>query len=128
MLVLAGLVWLAAAAPRPIPPREIRVAERRDPLEQVDALAHAYQQVGATRTVVARLLHGVRARVHRGSATARRQSDDAFLALVEARDPTVHADVALIRGALRESVTPRELPDIGGALLRVEHSLTTSDA
>ena len=127
-LALAGLVWLAAAAPRPIPPREIRVAERRDPLEQVDALAHAYQQVGATRTVVARLLHGVRARVHRGSATARLQSDDTFLALVEARDPTLHADVALIRGALRESVTPRELPDIGGALLRVEHSLTTSDA
>ena len=102
--------------------------ERRDPLEQVDALAHAYQQVGATRTIVARLLHGVRARVHRGSATARLQSDDRFLADVEARDPSLRADVARIRVALREPVTPRELPDIGGALLRLEHSLTTSDA
>ena len=127
-LAVAGLVWLAAVAPRPIPPKETRGVERRDPLEQVDALAHAYQQVGATRTIVARLLHGVRTRVHGGSATARLRSDDTFLADVEAGDPSMHADVALIRGALREPVTPRELPDIGGALLRLEHSLTTSDA
>ncbi|MCY7379183.1 MAG: hypothetical protein LH467_07600 [Gemmatimonadaceae bacterium] len=127
-MVIAGLVWLAAAAPRPIPPRETRLLERRDPLEQVDALAHAYQQVGATRTIVARLLHGVRTRVQRGSATARLKPDDAFLADALARRPDMQADVALIRGALREPVTARELPDVGGALHRLELSLTTTDA
>ena len=127
-LMIAGLVWLAAVAPRPIPPREAPVLERRDPLEQVDALAHAYQQVGATRTIVARLLHGVRARVHRGSATARLQSDDAFLADALDRRPSVQHDVALIRRALREPLPARDLPDVGGALHRLELSLTTSDA
>ena len=127
-LMVAGLVWLAAVAPRPIPPREARVPERRDPLEQVDALAHAYQQVGATRTMVARLLHGVRARVHPGSAVARLQSDDAFLADALIRHPSIQNDVALIRSALREPIPARDLPDVGGALHRLELSLTTSDA
>ncbi len=125
---IAGLVWLAAVAPRPLPPRDTGVVERRDPLEQVEALAHAYQQVGATRTIVTRLLHGLRERVHRGSATARRHSDDTFLADVEASDPSLRGDIALIRRALREPVTPGELPDIGGALRRLEHSLSISDA
>lgn len=127
-MMIAGLVWLAAVATRPIPPRATSVAERRDPLEQVDALAHAYQQVGATRTIVARLLHGLRARVHRGSPTAQLRSDDAFLTDVEAGDGSMHGDIAVIRRALREPVTPRELPDVGGALHRLEHSLTNHDA
>ena len=126
--MIAGLVWLAAAAQRPIPPRETSVVERRDPLEQANALAHAYQQVGATRTIVARLLHGVRGRVHRGSATAQLRSDDAFLTDVEAGDASLHGDIALIRRALREPLTPRELPVVGGALHRLEHSLTNYDA
>ncbi|MEO8622542.1 MAG: DUF4350 domain-containing protein, partial [bacterium] len=66
MCVLAAIVLLLAVAPRPVRPREIVRIERRDPLEQVDALAHAYEQVRATRTITARLLRGLRWRVERG--------------------------------------------------------------
>ena len=41
-LAVAGLVLLAAAAPRPLPPVDPERIARRDPLEQGDALAHAY--------------------------------------------------------------------------------------
>lgn len=127
-LVAAGLLLLAASAPRPLPPRDAERVERRDPLEQVDALAHAYQQVGATRTITSRLLHGVRSRVDHGSPTARLRTDDAFLAAVEASAPSRDPDVAVIRRALREPVAARDLEDVGAALRRIEESLTTASA
>jgi hypothetical protein len=100
--------------------------ERRDPLEQIDALAHAYEQVRATRTVTARLVHGLRSRVERGWSAARARPDDDFLADVERQVPALAADVALVRRALVENVPERSLPELGAALQRIEHSLSTS--
>jgi len=128
LLAVAGLVLLFAAAPRALPPVDAERVERRDPLEQVDALAHAYEQVGATRTMVARLLRGVRARAERGSPAARQRGDDAFLAAAAADDPALRDDVARIRHALREPVSSRDLPEVGAALRRLEASLMTTRA
>jgi hypothetical protein len=125
-LTLAGLVLLASAAPRPLPPVDPPSIERRDPLEQVDALAHAYEQVGATRTMALRLLRGVRSRTDGGSPTARSRSDEEFLAAAASADATVADDVALVRRALREPVGTHELSEVGGALRRIEVSLTTT--
>ena len=123
--VLAALVLLMAAAPRALPPVDLARIERRDPREQVDALAHAYEQVQATRTITARLLHGVRRRVEPGGTRAGR-TDDAFLASVALRAPQLQDDVETVRHALGETVSNRELPKVGEALSRIEHSLTTS--
>jgi len=128
VLAFAGLVLLAAAAPRPLPPVDVERVERRDPLEQVDALAHAYEQVAATRTIVSRLLRGVRTRAERGSPAARLRSDDAFLAGAVANDASLRDDVALIQRALREPVTSRDLPQVGDALRRLDESLMTTRA
>jgi hypothetical protein len=126
VLAIAGVVLLLAAAPRPLPPRDREMIERRDPLEQVDALAHAYEQVGASRTAVARLLRGMRARL--GESTTRHVSDDAFLAAALDAVPSRADDVTLIRRALRERVPARDLPGVAAALHRLEESLTTTTA
>jgi hypothetical protein len=125
-LGLAALVLILALAPRPLPPPARPRAERRDPLEQVDALAHAYQQVGATRTATVRLLHGVRSRVEHASGARRTQGDDAFLHQVLAADPARASDVALVRRALQPGDDRTSLPDVGAALRRIEASLTTT--
>jgi hypothetical protein len=127
-IAVAGLVVLAAAAPRPLPPVDAERVERRDPLEQVDALAHAYEQVGATRTIVSRLLRGVRGRVEGASALARQRTDDDFLAAAAGGDATLRDDVALVSRALREAVAIRDLPAVGAALRRIEDFLTTTTA
>jgi len=124
--VLAALILLLAVAPRPVPPQEIERIERRDPLEQVDALAHAYEQVRATRTITARLLRGLRWRVERGGAGARARPDDEFLDAAVARAPALDPDVALVRRALLETIADRDLPAVGAALRRIEHTLTTT--
>lgn len=123
--VIASLVLLLVVAPRAIPPADVERIERRDPLEQMDALAHAYEQVHATRTITARLLRGVRRRVERG-AGGRSREDDAFLASVAARAPALAADVATVERGLRTTVSDRELPAIGAALRRIEDTLTTN--
>ena len=128
MVVVAALVLLAASAPRALPPRDAERVERRDPLEQVDALAHAYEQVGATRTIVARLLRGVRSRAEGGSPASRARSDAQFLDGAAAADPALRSDVALIGRALRETVAARDLPEVGAALRRLEDSLMTTRA
>ncbi|PYP80630.1 MAG: hypothetical protein DMD35_04025 [Gemmatimonadetes bacterium] len=125
-IVLAALVLLLAAAPRALPPADLLRVERRDPLEQIDALAHAYEQVRATRTLAARLLRGVRSRVERGWSAARARPDDAFLADAEHQVPSLAADVALVRRALAETLPERSLPELGAAFQRIEHSLATS--
>jgi hypothetical protein len=125
-LALAALVLLLAIGPRALPPVDVIRVERRDPLEQIDALAHAYEQVRATRTLTVRLLHGVRSRVERGWSAARARPDDAFLADVERQVPALAADVAIVRRALAETLPDRSLPELGAALQRIEHSLSTS--
>ena len=127
-LAAAGLVLLLAVGPRALPPRDRETIERRDPLEQVDALAHAYQQVQATRTATARLLRVLRQRVEGAGAFHRARSDEAFLADTARAVPERAADVALIERALRQPVSARELPDVAAALRRLEDSLLAPHA
>jgi hypothetical protein len=125
--LLGGLVLLLALGPRAVPAHEPERVERRSPLEHVGALARAYARVGATRTVTARLLHGVRRRVDRGGkvSRARNTTDGAFLDEAARIAPDRGEDVAIIRRALTTTITPRELESVGGALSRLEHSLET---
>ncbi len=123
--VIAALVLLLALAPRALVPRHAARAERRDPLEQIDALAHAYEQVGATRTAVSRLLAGLRSRRERGGGW-RRLDDDAFLHEVARRAPERGRDVAQVRHALSVPLTSADLTATGAALHRIEHSLTST--
>ena len=127
-LIGAGLVWLLAMGPRAIVPQDNELVERRDPLEQVDALAHAYQQVEATRTATARLLRVLRQRVEGTGTLHRLRSDDDFLADAARAVPELTDDVALIERALREPLPARELPRIAAALRRLEESLLTTHA
>ena len=125
-LSLGALVLLLALAPRALPPADVVRVERRDPLEQIDALAHAYEQVRATRTLAARLLHGVRSRVERGWSPARARPDEEFLAEAVRQVPVLATDVELVRRALAETLPSRSVPELGAALRRIEQSLTTS--
>ena len=124
--VLAALVLLAAAAPRPLPPHDTERVERRDPREQVDALAHAYEQVHATRTITTRLLQGLRRRVERSGSRPAHRSDEAFLDAAAVRAPELQGDVAVVRRALLNTIRDHELRAVGEALGRIEHTLTTS--
>ena len=127
-VAIAGFVLLLAAGPRAIPPRDREMIERRDPLEQVDALAHAYEQVQATRTATARLLKVLRHRVEGTGAFHRARSDEAFLADSARVLPERASDVALIERALREPLPARELPDVAAAMRRLEDSFLTTHA
>jgi hypothetical protein len=98
--------------------------ERRHPLEQIDALAHAYEQVHATRTAAARLLHGLRSRVERGWRPDRSRADEVFLEDTSLRAPALSGDVELVRRALHETLPDRDLPELGAALRRIEQTLT----
>ncbi|MEO8335225.1 MAG: DUF4350 domain-containing protein [bacterium] len=125
LAVVAAIVLLLAVSPRAIKPQHVERVERRDPLEQVDALAHAYEQVRATRTITARLVRGMRWRVERGGSAARARADDVFLDDIAERNPSLSGDVAVVKDALREPVPDRDLPEIGAALRRIEHTLTS---
>jgi hypothetical protein len=127
-VMAAALVLLLAVAPRAIAPVENETIERRDPLEQVDALAHAYEQVGASRTATLRLLRAVRQRVEGPGGIGRSRPDEDFLADAAREDPALDADVALIGRALREPLAERDLPAVGAALRRLEASLTAIHA
>ena len=124
-LALAGLILLLALAPRTVPPRHETRVERRSPLEQVDALARAYAQVGATRTAAARLVRGTRRRTERGLGRDRRtRSDDEWLARIAERHPALADDVALARRALADALPSRTFATLGPALHRIEATLT----
>ena len=125
-IALAALVLLLAVGPRPIPPVDVLRVERRDPLEQIDALAHAYEQVHATRTMTARLLRGVRSRVERTWSDTRARPNEEFLADAAARAPSLAPDVELVRRALDAPIPDRTLPELGAALRRIEQTLTTT--
>jgi len=127
-LAVAGLVLLIAAGPRALPPHDREMIERRDPLEQVDALAHAYEQVQATRTATARLLRVLRQRVEGAGAFHRARSDEVFLVDTARAMPERSTDVALIERALRQPVSARELPEVAAALRRLEDSLLAPHA
>ena len=122
--VLAALVLLLALAPRPLPPQPKGRTERRDPLEQADALARAYQQVDATRTATQRLLRGVRSRTARGAPRGGADADRAFVEQVATSAPERAADVALVLRGLGAQGAAPALADIGAALRRIEDALT----
>lgn len=124
-LAAAGLVLLLALGPRAIVPRARPRAERRDPLEQADALAHAYQQVHATRTASRRLVHGLRGRVEPWTAPGRHRSDEDFLDALADGSPAREADVALVQRALRRPGPDDTLAAVGAALRRLEAALST---
>lgn len=121
-LVMAGLVLLLAAAPRPIVPRDPERVVRRSPLEHADALAHAYAEVEAARTVVSRLVDGLRRRV--GRFVGVNADNDSFLNALATTRPAVGADVRRVQAALHEGASTRELVAVGAALRRIEQFLT----
>jgi hypothetical protein len=127
-LAVAGIVLLISRAPRAIVPVDVERIERRDPLEQVDALSHAYEQVRATRTITARLVRGMRWRVQRAGAGVRSASDAEFLAAAAQRYPAVAADVDLVHHALDTQVDTRGLRNVGAAIHRIEDTLTKTTA
>lgn len=122
--LIAGLLLVLAKAPRPIAPRDPARIARRSPLEHVDALGHAYADVGATRTATARLVSGVRRRA--GRFAGRSGDDDAFLAAVRTRFPALAAPVHLVEDALHRPVSARELVAVGTALGTIEQHLLTT--
>ncbi len=124
--LLAGLLLVLARAPRAIPPRDPARIARRSPLEHVDALGHAYADVGATRTATARLLSGVRRRAERMVVRRGSADDDAFLDAVRTRFPSLGESVDVVRDALRQPVSTRELAAVGTALETIEHHLLTT--
>jgi hypothetical protein len=122
----AALLLLFAAAPRPIVPKESARIARRSPLEHADALAHAYSEVGATRTATARLVEGLRRRAGRVMPAARNAGPLDFLNAIANRNPSLDPKVAVVRRGLDASISPRELVSVGDAIATIERELLTS--
>lgn len=118
----AGLVLLAAVGRRAIAPVGAARIERRSPLEHVGALARAYEQVGATRTVARRLVRGLRRR----HAVGRRTDDAGFLDAVAARRPALATDARRLHAALADDARPSrdDLRALGDAAARLDAHLT----
>lgn len=125
-LLLGCVVLVFAVGARTVPPREEPPPERRSPLEHVDALGRAYEQAGASRTVVERLVRGVRRRLERRGVPLRRSAGDAeFLAWVASRHPARQEDVEVVRRTLVAPASRQELERAGEALSRIEETLST---
>ena len=123
MLALALVFLLLAAATRAIPPRPRRRVERRSPLEHVGALARAYEQVGATRLAVRRLVHGLRRR--HATGTARALDDEAYLRSLVVRHPQLADDVNRTAAALHRNVPPADFLGVGQAIAHIDRTLGT---
>lgn len=125
-LMLAGLVLLFAYAPRLVPPRDAARIERRSPTEHVQALARAYEKVGASRTAVLRLLHGLRRRVSRQGPPPIGEDGgtEALLEWIVRRAPATVDDVAVVRQGLARPVASRDLVRVAAAIRRIELALT----
>ena len=128
---VAGLLLLLGMATRILPPRRDQWVVRRSPLEHVDALARAYVQIAATRTAVDDLVRGLERRLGasghgagHGAGHASHASRDVFLVRIAESTPAVAADVAVVRGALSQSVNATQLVEVGNAIARIEHTLT----
>jgi hypothetical protein len=124
--LLAGLLLVLAKAPRVIVPHEPSRIARRSPLEHVDALGHAYADVGATRTATAHLVGGVRRRAGRVAGRAAAGDDAVFLRTIRDRYPSLAEPVDVVNRALERAVPPRELVAVGAALSTIEHHLLTT--
>ena len=122
-LLAAGAVLLLVHGIRPISPRPRARIERRSPIEHVGALAHAYAQVGATRTATRRLVYGLRRRHPIG--TLRAATDEEYLASLSARFPAVAPQVELLLDATREPRPPERFRQAGAAVAHIERTLST---
>ena len=120
MALIAGLVLIAAVGPRPIAPKARERIERRSPLEHVEALARAYEQVGASRVVTRRLVRGIRRRHAPG--VAQRASDDDFLRALADRHPGIRGEIALVQRASARPLPPDQLPALARALELIERA------
>ena len=119
--LVAGLVLVLALSPRPLPVARRSRFERRSPLEYVGALARAYEQVGASRTAVRRLVRGLRRRI--APAAREAMSDEQFLAHLGARTPSIAPDAQMLRDAAQRTLTPEELLAVGQAIERIERTV-----
>jgi hypothetical protein len=122
-VALAGVILLAAVAPRPLPPRSERKLERRSPLEHVEALATAYHAVGATRTAARRLVRGLRRRLSLGRVVATSQTDETFLRELASAHPEVEVEVDHVLHSLANRITARELVATRDGIRRIERLL-----
>lgn len=122
-VALAGVILLAAVAPRPLPPRSEHKRERRSPLEHVEALATAYHTVGATRTAARRLVRGLQRRLSLGRIVATSESDEAFLRELASAHPEVEVEVNHVLHSLANRVTARELVATRDSIRRIESLL-----
>jgi hypothetical protein len=120
VLAVAALLLLLSKAIRPMPPRPRQRIERRSPLEHVTALARAYEQVGATRTVTRSLVRGLRRR----RIVGRRAVPDAeLLRSLAGRQPAISADVERVVAATDTPVPPSELLAVGRAIATIERTI-----
>jgi hypothetical protein len=118
---VAALALLVVLGMRALPPSPRSRIERRSPMEHVGALARAYEQVGATRTVSRRLLRGLRRRHPLGARHG--DEDEVFLDALRSRYPSLASDVELLRRAIRQSLTPEELLGVGHAIHHIERAM-----
>jgi hypothetical protein len=129
-LLVGGLILVLALGVRAIAPRGFPRIERRSPLEHVDALARAYEQINATQTAVARLVRGLRRRHDRSGWSLRAAAaagqptgaDDRFLTAVAASHPQLAGDVKRIMAAEHATVPPAELLNISAAVDRIDQA------
>lgn len=123
-ITLAGLLLVIALAPRLVPPAADGRIERRSPVEQVDALARAYEQVDATKTAAQRLVRGLRRRVQRTSPVRDHVDDAIWLERLVERVPALAGDASFVRRAIETSLPPGEFIELGPAIHRIESTLT----
>jgi uncharacterized protein DUF4350 len=129
---IAGLILLLAVGARPIAPRGVPRVERRSPLEHVDALARAYEQVGATRTVARRLARGLRRRHGRGAWSARpavagsADADERFLTAVAGAHPALAPDATRLLDAEHRVGTPADVLAVADAVDRIDQVFSPS--
>jgi hypothetical protein len=123
-IIIAALILLAVAAPRPVPPLARTTIPRRSPLEHVSALAQAYEQVRATRTATRLLVQGLRRRLTRVTAT-RRVTDEDYLKSLASRHTSIAPDATRTATAMTHAVPAAELLTIANTIDRIERSIRT---
>ncbi len=122
----AGLLLLLALAPRPLVPRDDMHITRRSPLEHAAALGRAYEDVGATRTATSNLIGGLRRRTRGIVAVPASADDDAFLAAVVKRIPSLGPRVDVVKRARTSDTAKRDFASVGHALAAIEEQLQST--
>ena len=120
-LAIAGLLLIAALAPRALPPVSRDRIERRSAMEHVEALAAAYAGAGATRTVARRLVRGLRRRFPLGTAAA--LDEAGYLSILRARRPAVAEEAVFLTAACSQGVPPGRVGELTAAADRIDHTL-----